>query len=176
MLNRVPRRWKGNPTLLIALAGMGILTSCAREQNEPVVTGKVMVPLFLTEEDARTIARVEAQKRGVVCIGKGQTFTLFRNHLKTEKPETVQYMIDEFDKSKRVGFKFVTHENCEAVYGKGTTVTVKALANEIRNSLKSSELKERVKVIELTADIKTEDPIRKEVVEFLTWLKKQGVI
>jgi hypothetical protein len=165
--------------LLAALAGVGLLSHIAEAQNKkpPVLMGKMMLPRYINEADACTYARQEAKKLGFNLDAKVKSIKI--QVPDGSKTKSVDYKLDEFSAAKGVGFEFVTPNDVVAVYGESTTKTPKDLAIVIEAGLKVAKLKEHVKVVDIhpqSAWVAEKARIRKEVGDFLAWLKKQGVI
>ncbi len=179
LLRQLPSRWQTNGRLIVAIAGMGMLAHIAEAQNKkpPVLMGKMMLPRYINEADACTYAQQEAKKLGVVLASKTKTIKI--QVPDGTKTKSVDYKLDEFSVAKGVGFEFVTPNDVAAVYGKGTAKTPQDLAKVIEAGLKNAKLKEHVKVVDIhprSAWVAEEARIKKEIGDFLAWLKKQGMI
>lgn len=179
LLRQLPNRWQTNGRLLAALVGVGLLGHIAEAQNKkpPVLMGKMMLPRYINEADACTYAQQEAKKLGVDLAAKAKSIKI--QVPDGSKTKSVDYKLDEFSDKKGIGFEFVTPNDVFAVYGKGTAKTPKDLAMVIEAGLKAAKLKEHVKVVDIhpqSAWVAEKARIRKEVGDFLSWLKKQGVI
>lgn len=179
ILSQLPSRWQANRRLLVAIAGMGMLAHIAEAQNKkpPVLMGKMMLPRYINEADACTYAQQEAKKMGVELTGKTKKIQIVVPI--GSKTKEIDYKLDEFSDKKGIGFEFITPNDVFAVYGESTTKTAKDLAAAIDSGLKKAKLKDRVKVVPVepkNAYVAEKARIRKEVTDFLVWLKKQGVI
>jgi len=179
LLRQLPNRWQMNGRLLVAIAGMGILAHIAEAQNKkpPVLMGKMMLPRYINEADACTYAQQEAKKLGVVLASNTKTIKI--QVPDGTKTKSVDYKLDEYSAKKSIGFEFVTPNDVVSVYGNERTKTPKDLAAAIVAGLKEAKISERVKVVDIhpqSAWVAEKARIRKEVGDFLAWLKKQGVI
>ncbi len=166
--------------MLAALVGSGVLVSCARKIDEPVVTGDMPVPRLLTEADARQIWHAEAAKRGM-AFKEFQYITLALPSESGKKPKPVKYQVDEIDSIHHIAFEYTTQEDCNIVYGANSPEDPPDLAKDLKNALNKTPYgKHSLVVVENEEWHPSREEamkkLEKQISEFFDWLKKEGVI
>jgi hypothetical protein len=157
----------------------------------------VVPPVFLSEAEAREVIVEEAKKAGLYMVGgttpvPGVTLDAYKN---SRKPTTEKLTLDGFDKKKKVGFVFVSVEDSERwsepSLSSVTSVQLKPLAEKVRKKVEAAKPEMTVgvfydpmpqgkwdesKAAAAQRKISDREELRKQVRDFVKWLKSQGVI
>lgn len=179
-LRPIPNRWAKNRFVLAALAGSGVLISCAHKIDEPVVSGDMPVPRLLTEADARQIWQTEAAKRGIK-FKEFQYLKLALPNGNAKKLRTVSYQVDEIDPNHHIAFEYATQEDCRIVYGANSNEDPPDLAKDMKKALNKTPYGKHSLVVIENDDWhpsreEAMQKLEKQISEFFDWLKKEGVI
>lgn len=200
VLRRVPRRWRGQAVVLAVLAGAGVVTLAAGTAQavekakivarlaplfplgieRPRLAGDVAVPTLLTEEEARVIVLEEAKKAGIsfapdaLAVEKvriGKDGNRYANEF-----QQIDLTLDGTDAKRKIHYEIVTEADLAQWRGtKEKTFCLNTLdaATTLREGL-SQKLPEGTTV--LFHDDGSRETLRKQVQEFIAWLKAEGVI
>jgi hypothetical protein len=212
LLRRLPNRWQGNVAIATAMAATGALMAVyarpAQAADPPTPAAKVaplflhgegrgtftspvMVPLSITEEEARLIILEELKDTGLTLSPDAQliadTPIPRTSSLHTQIiSESGDLILDLADQTKHVALEYVSREDYEGWAGDktrrfsdGNYYDFKGTAQIVRDGLTTTAPDGAYGVfyepMGFSADKKRED-LRAQVKDFLAWLKAEGVI
>lgn len=176
---RLPNRWAANPKIVafVALAGTSIQAGWT---SEHAVTPGMYPPRYMTESNAVTIAKEQAQKAGLALKLNSKKIPL-TIATKTGKTKKVDFVLDLYDEKAGVGFECLSLLDCYDVYGYDSKVTPEQLAQTIKKSLNKAD-RSKIKIVAETGraskkgSAKEQEELKTELKSFFDWLKKEGVI
>jgi len=159
------------------------------ESNFPPVAGGIRAPArFLTEDEARAVIIEEAKKAGITFTADKQTVkdvSLMTAATKKEPAKLVlktDIALDGTDEKLRIGYEFVSQADWTGIGKQAKNYAISdniSTAKSLRSGLEAVK-PEGTYVVFHDPDIysletaKTE--LRKQVQDFVKWLKAQGVI
>lgn len=201
LLRRMPQRWRGNAVLLAVLAGAGLVAAGAEVAQavekakvvarlaphfplgveRPRLRGDVCIPDLLTETDARAIIVDEAKKAGIVFapnVLMVEKVTIPKSAMPyPAKGETkrIDLVLDGTDAKRKIHYEVVTGEDYRAWSGsaQGPNDWTLDTAVVLHNGLEQ-RLPEGTTVV--FHDDGSKEYLRRQVQDFIVWLKAEGVI
>ena len=209
-LRAVPRRWQRNVAVCTLLVGLGILaipkpaTAAEPAEVAPVVAriaplfpypgildrmgimGKIAIPKFLAEEDARQIIFEEAAKAGINFAPDVQVIEKVpmpvspqaENELLLGKTINIPVTLDGTDTTRKISFEFVSNADVEEWGKQGiNNYLMSPPAALLRDGMTQGVPAGTYAVFYDPASLPFQGiELRQQVKEFLAWLKAEGVI
>ena len=187
LLKLVPKRWQTNPAVLTALAAGCILPSISQAADRAPLMGRIAPPrMVLPEEEARKIILEEARKSGLTFSLDQRAISILAPAKPGRKGEDrvqkVRMKLDGTDRKRNISFEYVAKADIDEWQAKypGWSVTgCQPGADSVRKLLVKADKKQRFGVFydpQSYSEERNRDELRKQVQDFIKWLKAEGVI
>lgn len=169
LTKHILKRWKGKKVVYGALMSSGL--AGAIFLLLPVQTAGAVRTQSLTESEARRIATDEAAKLGIDVYPKYKQVDVVAANGKK-----VKHDLDIVDSKDRFAIEFISRHDREEF-----DATNETIEKNLSAAVSKTKIKSRLKTIVLPSpsdeDRKEQSElVRKQVRDFLTWLKQQGII
>jgi len=191
LLKKLPERWKKKAITCATMSSAALLFLTACRPTTPL-GGAIMSPIVtLSEEDALIIINDEAKKQGInfikdnteikdIDIPYKQNFVTNSYEIESKKSNLT---LDGYNSDQKIGFEYVSDEDMRAwTIGNespNSFYSNKQVATALSDNIKIADKEKQIGVFfdpKSVDQITAEAQIRNQVVNFITYLKAEGII
>ncbi len=204
LLNKVPMRWHGNKLVMSAVCALAMMVNTSKSQdtlhmrppltveaNRPVVSmGNMGFEIrIISEIEAQRIIRDEAAKSGIVFKSDSLSVSDVKIplHFSTNygNKDTVVYtkklslILDGDEKKHKIAYEFVSQEDVNTwrdldTNRRSANIDAPRTATDLEKELQKQKTGQHIGVF--YDPLGNEQVLRKQVDDFIKWLKAEGVI
>ena len=193
LLRLLPCRWRNKPAVISTLAaaslliGAGTLISTGAANAQ--YAGVPVMPLYLSEAEARQVIVTEAKRVGIKFTDTTRTLKGIPLLVPGNTVKKLNLQLDGLDTKRNIGYEFISSEDLDSWQLSGKTGNnTNKVARQLQQQLAKSQPKGTYTTFYDplasgespaygdSAKESAKELLRMQVRDFIKWLKSQGVI